>query len=138
MGFRGNERGIVAKATAAASTSYSSDPTFEQLNESLLADGENIVNKVKGALARGGPNGAQVKWAVDVKNGSGSLTNNATAKANCTITMKDSDLVCLMNRTLNQQKSLFQGKLKKKGNMGLAMKLNEFQKTAQNHLQSNL
>ncbi|CAL4095612.1 unnamed protein product [Meganyctiphanes norvegica] len=140
MGIRGDGRKIVTQATT-ASVGFVSDDIFEKISEALQADGENLVKKVKGVycfVVTGGPDGTQAKWVVDAKNGSGSVTKDGTTKADCTITMKDADLVDLMNGTLNPQRAFFQGKLKIKGNMGLAMKLQEFQKTAQNHLQSKL
>ena len=51
-------------------------------------------------------------------------------KPDVTLSLKDEDLVALMTGKLNPQKAFFQGKLKVQGNMGLAMKLQEFQKQA--------
>ncbi|PAA69637.1 hypothetical protein BOX15_Mlig019370g1 [Macrostomum lignano] len=52
---------------------------------------------------------------------------NPAGKADVTITISDQDLVQLMLGKLNPQQAFFSGKLKMQGNMGLAMKLREFQ-----------
>jgi len=132
MGFRGNDKGIVAAATAAAADFKSAD-IFRAIEATLAEDGPKLVSKVKGVYCfqvKGGPNGGEAKWIVDAKNGAGSVTYNGDAKPDVTITMNDGDLVNLMEGKLNPQKAFFQGKLKIKGNMGLAMKLQEFQKDA--------
>ena len=52
--------------------------------------------------------------------------------------MADEDLVDMMTGKLNPQKAFFKGKLKIQGNMGLAMKLQEFQKQAAQQLKAKL
>lgn len=89
---------------------------------------------------------------MDVKNGGGKVEFNGSSKllykykcahyvwivwiytftyplanSDVTLQMDDQDLMDLMSGSLNAQKAFFQGKLKIKGNMALAMKLREFQ-----------
>ncbi|MPC37309.1 Non-specific lipid-transfer protein [Portunus trituberculatus] len=122
---------IVAAATS--SEDFKSAAIFSAIEKALKEDGPALVGKVKGVYCfqvKGGPGDREGKWIVDAKNGSGSVTYNGTGKPDVTITMSDGDLVDLMEGKLNAQKAFFQGKLKIKGNMGLAMKLQEFQKQA--------
>merc|ERR1712126_591525 len=110
---------------------FKSKDIFDKLEALLEDDGETLVSKVKGVYlfkVKGGPGGAEGLWILDAKNGSGSVEFEGKAKPDVTLIIKDSDLVDLMSGKLNSQKAFFQGKLKVQGNMGLAMKLQEFQK----------
>lgn len=68
--------------------------------------------------------GSTQSWYVDLKAGDGSVAVGKAPKADCTISMKDSDFIALMTGKLDGQSAFFGGKLKIKGNMALAMKLN--------------
>ncbi|PKU37945.1 non-specific lipid-transfer protein [Limosa lapponica baueri] len=96
----------------------------------LGATGEQFVKKIGGVFAfkiKDGPGGKEATWIVDVKNGKGSVAVNSDKKADCTITMADTDLLALMTGKMNPQTAFFQGKLKVSGNMGMAMKLQSLQ-----------
>ena len=116
---------------SAMAQDFKSKEIFDKLEALLEDDGEMLVSKVKGVYlfkVKGGPGGAEGLWILDAKNGSGSVEFEGKTKPDVTLIIKDSDLVDLMSGKLNSQKAFFQGKLKVQGNMGLAMKLQEFQK----------
>lgn len=68
--------------------------------------------------------GPDAVYTIDLKNGNGSVTNKAAEKADIIINVSDDDFFALSAGTLNAQQAFMQGKIKVKGNMALAMKLN--------------
>ncbi|KAI1883149.1 hypothetical protein AGOR_G00242250 [Albula goreensis] len=134
MGFPEVERSqrVHAVPTSASSglEGFKAHAVFQEIEKKLLEDGEQFVKKIGGIFAfkvKDGPEGKEATWVVDVKNGKGSVNNDAEKKADCTIAMSDADLLALMTGKMNPQTAFFQGKLKITGNMGMAMKLQNLQ-----------
>ncbi|KAM5266281.1 sterol carrier protein 2 [Hipposideros larvatus] len=121
---------IEAAPTSSAADGFKASLVFKEIEKKLEEEGEQFVKKIGGIFAfkvKDGPGGKEATWVVDVKNGKGSVHPNSDKKADCTITMADSDLLALMTGKMNPQSAFFQGKLKIAGNMGMAMKLQNLQ-----------
>uniref|UniRef100_A0A480SKS9 Sterol carrier protein 2 n=2 Tax=Sus scrofa TaxID=9823 RepID=A0A480SKS9_PIG len=132
MGFPEAARSPQVEAVPTSSTldGFKANLVFKEIEKRLEEEGEQFVKKIGGIFAfkvKDGPEGREATWVVDVKNGKGAVLPNSDKKADCTITMSDSDLVALMTGKMNPQLAFFQGKLKVLGNMGLAMKLQNLQ-----------
>jgi sterol carrier protein 2 len=126
-------RSIQPMATAAgAAGDFKSKALFDLIEQQLASSGAEYVKKINGVfcfkLKSGDKEGV---WVVDAKNGNGSVAFNPSGKGDVTISMEDENLVQLMTGKLNPQQAFFQGKLKIAGNMGLAMKLQQLQPTAE-------
>ena len=62
--------------TEPAAQDFRSNNIFNQIEALLAEDGTALVGRVKGIYlfkVKGGPNGAEGKWILDAKNGSGSV-----------------------------------------------------------------
>ncbi|CAL8278526.1 unnamed protein product [Lota lota] len=134
LGFpqEGSGARVMAAPTSAVSglEDFKAYGVFKEIEKKLQEKGEELVKKVRGVFAftvSDGPEGKDGRWIVDVKNGSGSVTNDPETKADCTLSIGDEDLLALMTGKLNPQTAYMQKKLKISGNMGLAMKLQSLQ-----------
>jgi len=74
--------------------------------------------------------GTEQSWVTDLKK-DGAVTKGKAAKADVTLIMDDSTFVDLANGKIAGQKAFMTGKLKTKGNMMLATKLESVLKIAQ-------
>ena len=70
-----------------------------------------------------GPNGGT--WTVSLKGDNPGVTEGPAQSPGCTITMADKDFVDLVAGKLQGQTAFMSGKLKIKGDMSLAMKLQQ-------------
>ncbi|XP_041698371.1 sterol carrier protein 2 [Coregonus clupeaformis] len=132
MGFPQDARSQIAAVPTRAESleGFKAYSVFQEIEKKLHEEGKDVVKKIGGVFAfkvKDGPEGRDALWVVDVKNGQGSVSNDADKKADCTITMGDEDLMMLMTGKMNPQTAFFQGKLKIAGNMGMAMKLQSLQ-----------
>ncbi|KAJ3276856.1 hypothetical protein HDV01_002911 [Terramyces sp. JEL0728] len=92
--------------------------------EALPADQKaKLVKNTKAVFAFDVTNAEKTQsWIVDLKNGSGSVAAGST-KADMSISVQDKDFLDLASGKLQPQKAFMSGKIKIKGNMGLAAKL---------------
>lgn len=69
-----------------------------------------------------GPEGGV--WTVDLTEaGGGKVTAGSSGSAKCTVTCADQDFINIVTKKTNAQMAFMSGKLKIKGDMGLALKL---------------
>ena len=100
-----------------------------ELKAAVEKQGASLVKKVKGVIVFDiGP--GQAAYTVDLKNGSGSVSEGKTGKADLTISVSDDNFAAMAAGKLNAQSAFMSGKIKIKGNMGLAMKLGTVLKAA--------
>lgn len=101
----------------------------------IIAQNPDLIKKINGIyqwVINDTKKGGSEKWVVDVKNAPGSVYAGDVkqGKAGVTLTIKESDFVSLMTGQANAQSLFMGGKIKLKGNMGLAMKLGQLQSMA--------
>lgn len=113
-----------APAAAAAAASEGSDtvaPAMNMIKAQLSAD---LVSKIKGVYAFKISDATPADWYLDLANGDGNLESGTfDGKTNCTMTMKADVFNKMVNGALKPTNAFMSGKLKIKGDMGLAMKL---------------
>lgn len=95
---------------------------FQQMKEKVAANPDKIAN-FKGAyqFELTGAGGGTYHAVFD--NGAYDIGEGAAANPGCTVTMSADDFMALVGGKLNPTTAFMTGKLKIKGDMGLAMKL---------------
>lgn len=98
---------------------------FEQEIPRKLQAHPDVAEKI-GAVFQfevSGPEGGT--WFVDLAAPGGAVGTGSSPDAKCTVAMKDADLLALVNGTLSPGMAFMTGKLKIRGDYGLAMKLQQ-------------
>jgi len=107
---------------------FKATAVFKQLEQKIKSEGSSLVGKIGGIYefeVTDGPNGSKQSWTVNLKSGNGSVSIGKAETPGATITMKDADFVSMMTGKMSSQDAFFQGKLKMKGDMKLALKLGD-------------
>ncbi len=93
--------------------------TFTEMNDRLAAGG--LGDFTATYLFDLGDEGGQ--WTVKIEEGVGGASEGAEGEADCTVTVSAENFLKIVSKEANSQMMFMTGKLKVKGNMGLAMKL---------------
>jgi len=114
-----------APSSSSNASGYKSASFFDELAKKI-ASNPDLVKQVAGIYQFDiTKDGKTTSWFVDLKSGKGSVGEGKHDKPECTITTSDDDFVGMTSGKANSQQLFMQGKLKIKGNMGLAMKLSK-------------
>merc|ERR1712203_443730 len=110
-----------------------SQALFDSMSAAVKAKGPELV-KMGGAVFQfiikdGGDAG---KFTLDLKNDAGSAKGGEDPKADVTITIADADMMAMDENKLDGMQAFMGGKLKLKGNMMLAQKLQSILEAAKN------
>src|SRR6476619_5213694 len=115
--------GHSVSAGAAPMPEYTPKSYFEEkIAQKLVAkpDISKAVNAVYEFNITGDNGGV---WTVDLTKEPGVVTPGTTGQAKCTVTASTGDFMNIVSGKMNAQMAFMSGKLKIKGDMGLAMKL---------------
>ncbi len=97
---------------------------FDKIGQ-RLSDNPDVAEKIRASYQFELTGDDEGSWAVDLTEGAGKVVEGSVENANVTITMASSDFVDLVEGRLNGQMAFMQGKLKLKGDMSLALKLQQ-------------
>ncbi|KAI9586511.1 hypothetical protein GQX74_002358 [Glossina fuscipes] len=129
----------LTSATSATGEGFKVTPLLKLLEQAMMEDQENLIEKVRavyGFKVVNGPNGQTGYWTINAKEGKGKITYNGKEKCDVTFIMSDEDVSDLITGKLAPQKAFFQGKIKIQGNMGFAIRLMDLQRSSQDRIEA--
>jgi len=116
-----------ASVTSSSATPASSGSTSDvegSMNQIKKLITPELVKSVNGIYAFSISDANPQDWYLDLKNGNGTVASGKfNGTANCTLTMKSDVFVSMVGGKIKPTAAFMSGKLKIKGDMGLAMKL---------------
>jgi putative sterol carrier protein len=119
-----------------ASEGFNASEIFVLMDSALKtvdkAELNEVVKKVQGVFQFDVKNnaGKTESWILDVHKAPGVYKPDGKKKPDLTISVSDADFIALAENKLNPQKAFMQGKVKIKGKMMLATKLDSVMKQA--------
>lgn len=132
LGYPNARPGINRVKAAATDEGFIVTPYLKILQQAMEDDQDNLIEKHRGiyGFRVKRSNGDEGFWVINAKSGKGKIEFNGKDKPDVTFIMNDEDIVELISGKILPQKAFFQGKVKIQGNIGLAMKLTDLQRTA--------